>query len=233
VTDSVCVTGEPLRAGDPLILGAVLVRRRLASSDAGLVYAGWLVDRPVTVAVLTEGASADPFGRARFRQAGQALLADSTRTVVAAEMDGELVPWVAIAGDDQAALDAAHALLAPVTLEHLASAGIAHGPDFRPSWYPRRNAGRSRPWPLPGASAADPVGRWTYVAALTLTIMLSCLSLWVATVVFAPARQAPIRAPLPVGSLHDQAPVTHSPPSRGQCMVMPIPKCIEVTMHMR
>ncbi|MBA2558705.1 MAG: hypothetical protein H0V07_02260 [Propionibacteriales bacterium] len=197
------VVVQPLQRRDPPMLGDVMIRGRLATSDAGIVYAGQLVDQQVAVVVLNQGAETDSFGRARFGTAVAALVDDGV--VVASDSSADIAPWVAVRaatwGD---ALAMAQRVLAPVTLDEVAPVGIVCGPDFRPHWYRRRGVGRLRVWPLPWPSVLSSAGRWTVVAAFGLMVAIAAIALWIATLVFdtqppapPPPTPAPITRPVP------------------------------------
>jgi hypothetical protein len=226
------VVVHPLERRDPPMLGAVLIHGRLAASDAGVVYAGQLIDQLVVVVALTDGAETDSFGRARFDLAVQAVIDDRTGDVVAADRDADVAPWVALASTDDwgEALGVAGRVLAPVTLTDVAPIGAVRGPDFRPHWYQRRGIGRWRLWPLPWPRDLNAAGRWTFVAAFGLMLVIAALALWIATLVFhsqpvpppPPPRRTrivpsppPITLPNPTSPIPSQGTGPTGPPSPG------------------
>jgi hypothetical protein len=190
----------PLLRSDPQRLGDVSLTGRLDVTDAGIVYAGLLAQQPVAVALLNAGAELDSYARARFHDAVRdaSTLADDL-TVVAAEDDPEIAPWVAVRAeswDDGAKL--AVALLAPVTLEHLDPVAPARGPRFRPHWDDRPEPGRWRVWPLPWPSTFSAAGRWTYLASFALVVAIASIALFIAVKLFENQPPAPVPPPYPV-----------------------------------
>ncbi len=167
------------------MLGDVTIRGRLSSWDAGVVYAGHLVDQPVAVVMLTDGAETDSYGRARFDAAVQALVDDGD-DVVASDRDADIAPWVALTavGSWSDAIGVAGRVLGQVTLQAETPPAPARGPDFRPHWYHSDGVGRWRVWPLPWPSAPGSASRWTLVAAFGLMLGIATLALWIATRVF-------------------------------------------------
>jgi hypothetical protein len=186
MTDSAHVAIRPLERRDPPMLGAVMIHGRLASSDAGVIYAGQLVDQQVVVVTLTDGAESDSFGRARFDLAVQSVAEGASTDVLASDRAADVSPWVAFAvvEDWDGALTAAHGTLAAVTLADVEAVGTVQGPGFRPHWYRRRGVGRWRLWPLPWPSALTAAGRWTMLAAFGLMLTIAALALWLTTLVF-------------------------------------------------
>lgn len=193
----------PLLRNDPPRLGGVTLSGRLEVTDAGVVYAGVLDDQPVVVALLSKGAETDGYARARFHDAVyDARVAGSDTTVVAGEDEPEIAPWVAVRADswdDGAKL--AGALLAPVTLQHLAPIGPARGPGFRPHWFDRPGPGRWRVWPLPWPAALTAAGRWTYLVSFGLVLAIASIALFISVKLFEHQPPAPISPPFPAPSL--------------------------------
>jgi hypothetical protein len=213
---------QPLERGDPPMLGDVLLRGRLSSSDAGVVYAGQLVDEPVAVVLLSDGAEIDSFARARFEAAGEALADEATSdgepgTVLASERDEDVAPWFAIATGDawSGGLDASRRLLDAVVLRDVASVGEVRGPDFRPHWFRRSGAGRWRVWPLPWPSSLDAAGRWTFVAAFALMTAIASVALWIAVLIYHTQPPAPHPPQVSRTSVPPPAPMTLPKPSNG------------------
>lgn len=224
------LTVHPLERRDPPMLGAVMIRGRLTSSDAGVVYAGQLIDEPVAVVMLSEGAEADSFARARFEAAAQTLVDEGACDVAALDRDADVSPWVALAAGNTwtEALDACRRLLAAATLDDVVPVGDARGPDFRPHWYRRRGVGRWRVWPLPWPGALGSAGRWTFVAAFVLMIAIAALALWIAIRIFETQPPAPpppqiTRTPPPPPPMTLPKPSTSVPanPSNGPTQSAP------------
>jgi hypothetical protein len=193
---------QPLLRADPPRLGDIALSGRLDVSDAGIVYAGVLADEPVAVAMLTSGAEADGYARARFHDAVRdARLAGSDVTVVAGEDEPEIAPWVAVRADSWAdAAKLAGALLAPVTVEHVSPVGAVRGPAFRPYWHSRGGPGRWRTWPLPWPPSLTATGRWTYVASFALVLAIASVALFIAVQLFDNQPPAPVGPPFPAPS---------------------------------
>lgn len=211
----------PLLTNDPSRLGDIILSGRLDVSDAGVVYAGVLADQTVAVALLSKGAETDSYARARFHDAVRdARLAGADTTVVAGEDEPEIAPWAAVRSDtwdDGAKL--AGALLAPVTLDHVASIGTPRGPGFRPHWFDRPGPGRWRVWPLPWPAALSSAGRWTYLLSFALVLVIASSALFISVKLFENQPPAPLNPPFPVPSLPPpswQPPtVTPTPPPTG------------------
>ncbi len=190
MSDSADGTAEPratpLLRRDPPALGAVTLTGRLfAAHDAGLVYAGELDGREVTVVMLSAGAAADSYARARFRDAAAALTEADAHAVVAREDDEEVAPWVALdAPSTVAGRSLSRQLLAAVTLEDRSPVGVVHGPSYRPHWWQRVGVGRWRLWPLPWPATLVSAGRWTFIASFTLACAIAALALWLTVQVF-------------------------------------------------
>ena len=185
MTDDRSFAVQPLKPGDPPMVGKVVIRGRLTASDSGIVYAGRLVDQPVTVVILTAGAEADSFGRARFESAVDDLREAAPTVVLASDTDREVAPWVAITADTWATgVQSAAALLAPVTLADRPPSGEVSGPGFRPHWARRTGVGRWRLWPLPWPSQLRSAAAWTMIAALALVLAIATIALWIAVRIF-------------------------------------------------
>ncbi|MGI8577906.1 MAG: hypothetical protein ACR2KG_08295 [Nocardioidaceae bacterium] len=187
----------PLGRGDPPALGNITLTGRLETTDSGIVYAGRIAARSVTVVVLSEGAETDSYARARFHDAVARAL-DHDDTIVASEDEPDIAPWVALRADDWAtSLRFARGLLAPVTLEHLLPVGRPRGPAFRPHWFRRRSTGRWRLWPLPWPASLTIGARWTYLTAFAVIVAIAAIALWIAVKVFENQPPAPVRPPFP------------------------------------
>lgn len=206
---------QPLERGDPPMLGDVLLRGRLGASDAGVVYAGQLVDQAVAVVLLSGGAEVDSFARARFEAAGEALADEGgsrgeTGDVLASERDAEVAPWFAIAAGVAWAegLGASRRLLDAVTLDDVEPVGAVRGPGFRPHWYRRRGLGRWRIWPLPWPVSFSAAGRWTFVAAFALMVGIASMALWIAVLIYHTQPPAPRPPQVNRTSVPPPAPMT-------------------------
>ncbi|MBA2774038.1 MAG: hypothetical protein H0U36_08330 [Nocardioidaceae bacterium] len=205
---------------DPPALGAVTIRSRLESNDAGVVYAGEYGDQPVVVVLLGEGAEADSYGRKRFHDALNKLIERDPDQVVQFDDDVDIAPWVALRADNwDQGLAAGTALLAPVTLSHVEQLGTATGPDFRPHWFRRNGTGRWRLWPLPWPRSLTQSGWWTFVAAFALIVAIAALALWIAIKIFenSPAPQqgpGPAPGPNPPPQPSTSGPTTTTPGPR-------------------
>jgi hypothetical protein len=206
---------QPLQRGDPPMLGDVMLRGRLASTDAGVVFAGQLVDEPVAVVMLSEGAEADSFARARFEEAGAALSDTEPGGVLVSERDAEVAPWFAVpAGEGWVGgISRSESLLAAATLADVAPVGRVSGPDFRPHWFRRRGAGRWRIWPLPWPASLTAAARWTLVAAFGLMVAIASLALWIAVLIFHTQPPAPRPPQENRTTLPPPAPMTLPKPS--------------------
>ena len=106
----------------------------------------------ITVVMLTAGAEADSYARARFRQAIDDLDHDRPTLIVGREEENDLAPWVALTAASRAeGLAISERLLKAVTLEDQTPVGTVHGPEFRPHWWERR---RGRPLASVAAAVA-------------------------------------------------------------------------------
>jgi hypothetical protein len=229
---------QPLRHGDPPMLGDVMLRGRLGASDAGVVFAGQLVDQPVAVVMLADGAEVDSFARARFEAAGMALSEDAEAddeagNVVASDRSSEVAPWFAIAAGEawSDGLNLSRRLLAAATLDDVAPVGRVSGPDFRPHWYRRRGVGRWRVWPLPWPAALGGAGRWTVLAAFALMVGIASVALWIAVLIYHTQPPAPRPPQVTRTTVPPPAPMTlpkptirPSPPSTGSGVPSPGPR---------
>jgi hypothetical protein len=197
------------------MLGDVMLRGRLASSEAGVVFAGQLVDEPVAVVMLSEGAEADSFARARFEEAGAALSHADPGGVLASERDAEVAPWFAVpAGEGWVGgIGRSESLLAAATLADVTPVGQVSGPDFRPHWFRRRGAGRWRIWPLPWPASLTAAARWTLVAAFGLMVAIASVALWIAVLIFHTQPPAPRPPQENRTTLPPPAPMTLPKPS--------------------
>lgn len=207
---------SPLQRHDPTALGGIELSGRLSSTDSGVIFAGRCGGRPVTVAMLNDGAERDPYARARFRKAAEAVVADGGSPVVAADSAVDIAPWVAVRADSWATgLSTARALLAPVGLEDISPVGAPAGPMFRPHWFHQRGTGRWRMWPLPWPSPLTAASRWTFVAAFALVLAIAAIALWIAVKVFEdqpPVPPGPGPGPLPLPTPTSPLPTSPSTP---------------------
>lgn len=220
MTDERTVEPHRLRRGDPPQLGQVVLVGRLAVTDAGYVYAARAGRTQAAVVLLNEGAEADSYGRARFLAAIESTRNGAGHTVLAAETDPEVAPWIAVEVTSwEAARDIGRQLLAPVTLDDVPHPSAMAGPAFRPHWFRRADAGRWRLWPLPWPSMLSTAGRWTYLASFALVLLIASLALLVAVKIFenqppGPPPPGPV-PPGPTPPSPTQSPTpTPSPPGR-------------------
>ncbi len=174
---------RPLERHDPPMLGAVMIHGRLASTDAGVVYAGQLVDDQVVVVTLTDAAQMGTFGRARFDSAVKEAVDDGAARILAADLAAAVSPWVAFAApeDWDDALGLCDRVLARVALADQGLVGDDRGTRH---WYRRREVDRRALWPLPGPGGLAAAGRWTFIAAYALMLGIAAIALWITTVIF-------------------------------------------------
>ena len=194
---------SPLLRTDPPRLGEIDLSGRLATSDAGVVYAGLLAGDPVVVALLSGGAETDSYARARFHDAvHDPSPGGSGSKVVAAEDDPEISPWAAVPARSWAdGVTLASALLAPVTLESVEPVDRQRGPEFRPHWWRSSEPGRWRAWPLPWPASLTASGRWTYVASFAIVLAIASVALFIAVKLFEGQPPAPVPPPFPAPSV--------------------------------
>lgn len=226
---------RPLPSGDPTRLGPFRLSARLAETPAGIVF--WGEDergRRATVAVLRQGAAADPAARERFRAAilaavprrdadGAAAEGNGGPRVLAAQPEGP-TPWVAVAyepdaGDGRPA--GAERFLEPVAL----SRGRRRGPLFLPYWAggggPAVPAAAPAGGPWPGGGGE----RKLAAAVLALAVMLLVLAVLM-LLLFAcrPRVEAPPPDPPPDSpSQSSQSPSRQPSPSPSQQSPSPSP----------
>ncbi|MEJ7707336.1 MAG: hypothetical protein WKF82_08705 [Nocardioidaceae bacterium] len=224
-TDSrdVLAQSVKLEPGDPPRLGGVRILGRWAATDAGVIFAGRYGEEPVLVAILTEGAERDSFGRARFERVAAQLVRGDAGCVVDSELDDRSVaPWVALAaGDGAAASDLARGLLAHVTLDDVSHVGAVSGPAFRPHWTRRLQIGRWRVWPLPWPTSLQSVGRWTHLVSLLLVVAIAAVALWLVLKVFEDMPPAPL--PPPPQRTDQPSPTPSTPGPAGPTITVPNP----------
>lgn len=165
----------------------------------------------ITVVMLTAGAEADSYARARFRQAVADLDQDLPSAIVAREDEDDLAPWVAFTAASRVeSVRMSERLLKAVTLEDQAPVGTVQGPEFRPHWWQRVSVGRWRLWPLPWPSSLSSASRWTFLASFAVICVLAALALWIAVLVF---RHQPPPAPGPGPGPGPNPPSTSPTPS--------------------
>lgn len=204
---------DPPRVGDFTLVG------RIDRHDAGMTYVGRLdpigttpsalspdraksasddADRAnadVVVVMLSAGAEADSYARARFREAVRDLAEDQPGMIVASEDQQDLAPWVAFTAPSWSeGRRLGRRLLRAVTLEDRAPVGTVRGPEFRPHWWERAGIGRWRLWPLPWPAGLSSAGRWTFLASFAVICAIAALALWIVVQVF---QHQPPPAPTP------------------------------------
>jgi hypothetical protein len=169
---------EPLRPGDPTLLGPFRVHGRLAARDAGVVLGGSdPAGRAVALAVLHAAAAADPAARDRLVGALERLVAQSPDDIVAGAPH-DPVPWVATAYAPGTMPTAALALLDAAGLgDELSAAagglGTAVGPDFAPHW--EGSPAATTITPAGGAPVAAPPVVQTAGGAHPLLVVAACI----------------------------------------------------------
>lgn len=231
---------QPLAWDDPPKIGDFWLDARAARSRAGVAYIAHDDTRRVLVVTMASGASQDAAARARLAGAVNELDLD---TVVArggeGQADGRLgrryraedddpelpglepvAPWVALAFDgSDAAVGEARRLLDRVDLEGLSLTGSPAGPDFAHDWHDDEAPGRWRLWPLPWPGRHDRAGILTIAAAWLLMMLIMCLAVLVAILMFQHAPQQAPPPPVPTSASGSGSPQSGSPsgsPSSGQ-----------------
>ena len=212
-TDDIA-SAHPLRPDDPPRIGQFLLRERLVTDDAAVVFRGVADGKQAAVVLLTAGADGDPAARGRFRRAADELMTSSPESIAAFDFDPEIAPWIAIPLVAGRTSHAVHDLLGTVAMRPLAPSPPAHGPDFVPHWHPRRTPGRWRLWPLPWPAAGEAASRAALLWALALVVLLATIAVLVAIWLF--RHQPPSRVPLPQNS-----PVPSSPSTSGASPTTP------------
>ncbi|CAM3846917.1 hypothetical protein GCM10009799_24950 [Nocardiopsis rhodophaea] len=158
----------PLQQTDPRQLGAYRLSHRLSHGAEGVVYLAHDRDgQPVSVAMLSEGAAADPAARDRFAAAVTqgAGLAGAPR-VLASNTTNPAASWVAAPYTPDRA--GAEAFLAPVAV-----GAEEHGPGapgYAPHW-----ATRSTPAAVRWSGAADRDGASATEATTDRRVVLGLL----------------------------------------------------------
>ncbi|ASU83911.1 hypothetical protein CDO52_14965 [Nocardiopsis gilva YIM 90087] len=163
----------PLQQTDPRQLGAYRLSHRLSHGAEGVVYLAHDRDgQPVSVAMLSEGAAADPAARDRFAAAvTQGTGVGTAPRVLAANTTNPAASWVAVPHAPGRA--GAEAFLAPVAVgagEHDPGA-----PDYAPHWATRSTPAAAR-WSgavgRDAASAAESTSDRRVVLGLLLVLLL-------------------------------------------------------------
>jgi hypothetical protein len=155
----------------------VLLTARLDADESAVVFAGERDGEPVVAVMLSTGAAADSYARARFRDAVEERQRRSD-DVIEYENDSDFAPWVAISAESYAAgTAAASSMVAAITLADRTTVGSKKGPDFRPHWFRNSRLGRWRMWPLPWPRWLRSVGMWTFSAAFALVLAIATTAL--------------------------------------------------------
>jgi hypothetical protein len=209
-TDDVA-SAHPLLPDDPPRIGQFLLRERLVTDDAAVVFRGVANGEQAAVVLLTAGADGDPAARGRFRRRADELMTSSPESVAASDFDPEVAPWIAIPLVGGRSPDVVHDLLNTVTMRTTGPSAPTRGPDFVPHWHPRRAPGRWRLWPLPWPAAGDAASRAALLWALALVMMLATLAVLIAIWLF--RHQPPSQVPLPQNSPLPSSPTTPSQPT--------------------
>jgi hypothetical protein len=196
-TDDVA-SAHPLLPDDPPRIGQFLLRERLVTDDAAVVFRGVASGEQAAVVLLTAGADDDPAARGRFRRAVDELMTSSPESVAASDFDPEVAPWIAIPLVGGRSPDVVHDLLNAVTMRPPGPSAPPRGPDFVPHWHPRRTPGRWRLWPLPWPAAGEAASRVALLWALALVMVLATLAVLIAIWLF--RHQPPSQVPLPQNS---------------------------------
>ena len=224
----------PLRPDDPPKIGPFWTDARLTATASGVAYVAHDEgDVPVMVVQLAAGAAADPAARDRLGGAVNRLHLD---TVVArggegqdtgrlgrtfrratddpqAPGDAPEAPWVALAydGSPEAGREADR-LLAEVDLSRLAHQGRPSGPAYTHYWIEEAQPGRWRLWPLPWPGRHDRSGWLSILASWLLMVLLMCLAVLIAILLFqaAPPQQPP--PPVPTSASGSGSGSPSSPP---------------------
>ncbi|WP_046470552.1 hypothetical protein [Allosalinactinospora lopnorensis] len=165
---------EPLQDSDPRQLGAFRLRERTSVGTEGIVYlAHDSAGRAVSVAVLSEGAAADPAARDRFVAAvARGAGVQNPPRVLASNTSNPAASWVAVPHSDDA--PGAGAFLEPVAVEP--AGGTRRSPGYVPYWAGARAPASGR-WSWQGgggsgAAAADPRATRAVIAGLVVLLLL-------------------------------------------------------------
>jgi hypothetical protein len=208
-------SAHPLEPDDPPRIGEFLLRERLLTDDAAVVFRGVADDRHVAVILLTAGAHDDAAARGRFRRAADELSSRSPELVAATDFDPEIAPWIAVPLLAGRTPNAVHNLLSAVTMRPSGGPPTqARGPDFIPHWHLRRAPGRWRLWPLPWPALGEGASRAALLWALALVMLLATIAVLLAIWLF--RHEPPSRVPLPQNS-----PIPSSPSTSGSSPTTP------------
>ncbi|GAB3440355.1 hypothetical protein GCM10027570_05730 [Streptomonospora sediminis] len=174
----------PLHDADPRQLGPFRLSDRAGSGAEGVVYlARDSRGRQVSVAMLSEGASADPAARDRFTAAVRSGtgVADPPK-VLAFSLSGRTASWVAVRGGGARG---AEAYLEPVAIAGAGSGSAAGAPSYAPHWTGRgATAPASASW-APAAWPWAPAGVRRRAGAKAGTSWPVVITLLVALLLFA------------------------------------------------
>ncbi|MFC3996900.1 hypothetical protein ACFOVU_13300 [Nocardiopsis sediminis] len=162
----------PLEDADPRQLGAFRLGDRVSTTPEGVVYSARdSRGRPVSVAMLSAGAAADPAARDRFIAAvHKGVGVSGSPKVLASNTSGSTASWVAVSGGG----DRAGAFLAPVGVGAAAATG---GPSYAPYWATGSQPPATARWSWAGrgggaAGSTETGPTWRVVVALLLVLAL-------------------------------------------------------------
>ncbi|MBB4931975.1 hypothetical protein F4561_002795 [Lipingzhangella halophila] len=207
---------EPLQDNDPRQLGPYRLSERLTARPEGIVYlAHGPAGEPVSVAMLSEGASADPAARDRFVAAvSRGNGVDNPPAVLKSNTSNPAASWVAVPHSE--AGPGAGAYLEPVGVEP--TSGSERSPGYVPywaggnapatgRWFGQVSGGRSAAAAQPGANRAAIIG---LLALLLLIVgLLAVLYMWLSQV--SKQAMAESEKPSPSPSSEQPSPSPFSP----------------------
>jgi len=224
----------PLLPDDPPRIGPFWTDARLAATASGVAYVAHDEnDAPVLLVQLSEGAASDAAARDRLAGAVNTMHLD---TVVARGGEGQdagrlgrrfragdedpatasglpQAPWVALAYDGSpAAAREADRVLAVVSLSGLPNQGRPSGPDYAHYWIEQPEPGRWRLWPLPWPGRHDRAGWLSILASWVLMMLLMCLAVLIAILLFQAAPPTPPPPPVPTSASGSGSGSPSSPP---------------------
>ncbi len=225
---------SPLLPHDPPRVGPFWTDARLTATASGVAYVAHDDhDAPVLLVQLAEGAASDAAARDRLAGAVNQLHLD---TVVARGGEGQATgrlghrfraedddpaaaadqpqaPWVALAydGSPEAGREADR-LLAAVDLRGLPNQGRPSGPDYAHYWIEQPGPGRWRLWPLPWPGRHDRAGWLSILASWVLMMLLMCLAVLIAILLFQAAPPTPPPPPVPTSASGSGSGSPSSPP---------------------
>lgn len=231
----------PLHPDDPPRLGDFWLDARVAATASGVGYVGHDAAGQALVVVLSEGAASDAAARERLAGTVNKMHID---TVVARGGQGQdsgrlghrfraqadapqgdatlpLAPWVALAYDGSLdAVQEARRILAEVDLSWLPTQGRPAGPDYEHYWIEQGRPGTWRLWPLPWPGRNDRAGWLSILASWLLMLLIMCLAVLIAILLFqnAPQQQPPPPVPTSASGSGSGSPSSSSPsgsPSSG------------------